>query len=56
MKRIICWLNEVYLTIAHGVVIDGHDYQEVETMNKREQVLECKRCNHISVGKNRLEN
>lgn len=47
--KLICLLRGVLNSLKTGLIVSGHDYQEIYD-NKDIQVLKCITCNHISIG------
>jgi hypothetical protein len=40
----ICWLNGEFLSIWHGVPIDGHSYREYKTMKTKTKIVTILKC------------
>ena len=57
MKRIICYLKTLWkifdvmnIYLSTGGLYINHEYREIETENKNEQVLVCDVCGNRSVA------
>lgn len=47
--NIICFIKGIWRSLITFNIVSGHDYIEIYD-NKDIQILECEKCNHISVG------
>lgn len=55
MKKIICWLKEIYNTLETGAYVGGCDFIEKEVHeNCRVYISECKVCGKIDISWERM--